>query len=67
MSEPATPGEFMAYLDAEMAALRHELYMESAMWWTEHAWIGVPYGPALCQAHPPVLRGLKAIIEASDG
>lgn len=34
-----------------------------AMWWNEHAWIGVPYGPALCQAHPPVLRGLKAIIE----
>ncbi len=56
-----TAGEFLAILEAETTALRHDMEMYFAMEWNV-AMIGVPYGPALCQAHPPELRGLKDIV-----
>lgn len=56
------PADFAAFLDEQIAAIRFEAEMAMAMWWNEGI-IGVPYGPALCQAHPPELKGIQWLID----
>jgi hypothetical protein len=51
----------MEMIDKELDRIEHKLVMDHAMAWNE-MWIGVPYGPALCQTHPSNLAGLEALL-----
>lgn len=52
---------FTEMVDAELDRVAHRLFMDQAMAWNE-VWIGVPYGPALCETHPSNLAGLEALL-----
>ena len=52
--EPATPGEFMAYLDAEDGSAAPRVVHESAMWWSTRDWR--PIRPSALPSPPASTR-----------